>query len=987
MNKRPWAFAALLSAALLVASELTAEAADLRNMLADYSISSWTQKDGLPPGTIRALAQDVDGFLWLGGDFGLARFDGARFVQWSALRTSPNAQRPVQTLYVSRDGSLWVGFAGQGGISRIKDSQITTFGTTEGLTAGPVTSIVEDREGDIVAVSGGGLFHWRHAHWDKWNVRYGPASGQVRTAYVGPSGDFFLVADVGIFRRRKGDEAFQQLENNDAESRAQDIVEDRAGRAWVTDVTHGLRRLNERQARSQPPGDGKGYRLLTDELGNLWVATLGQGLWRVRMDARTRYAAMEQATDLTGLSNNSPFALLEDRDGNIWAGTSAGLNRLTAHKITGVAHLGLATGLDITRDGHVWVGTADGVIRLAEHGGTWQRDAQYFRGSETRAMHVDANGTVWLATEGGLFQIVNGSSRRVPDDVAGGLQRISALTSDSSGAVWLYDTDRGLVRWKKGHVDPVALPPEIQHTRVSTMYTDRTGRTWIGFVQGHVGVVDPDGTIRSYGPNDGLPGGFYRAFYEDETGTVWIAGNLGLSRFSNGRFVTLRDASGALANLTSVIGDDAGALWLGNASGIVRMNRSEFDRGIISRSDQLNYRLLGTSDGVAGTTGWTGQRSAIRTTDGRLWFLTGQGLTIVDPRAQSARHAPERVQIDAAFADDRKLEPASQVRLAAGTTRIEINYTAPDLTSTLKTRFRYRLDGFDTDWVEAGLRRQAIYANLPGRTYLFRVQASNEDGLWVRQSATWAFSIQPRFYETRWFYALLAVFCVIMAGTMWQLRAAQMRRRFAVLINERVRLSREIHDTLLQSLVGVALQLDHMENTLEPPATRRHLTRMRQQVEEYIREARRSIWDLRSTTLQRGDLATALRHAGDRAVESDVAFDLRVVGTPRRCVPAVEEQVLRIGQEAVANAIRHSQANRIDVELQYDDETLTLRVLDDGCGFESTWMNGDGNGHWGVTSMKERTETVGGAFRISSAARKGTLVEAVVPTPAAGSAS
>jgi len=427
--------------------------------------------------------------------------------------------------------------------------------------------------------------------------------------------------------------------------------------------------------------------------------------------------------------------------------------------------------------------------------------------------------------------------------------------------------------------------------------------------------------------------------------------------------------------------DDGGALWVGSALGIVRMDRREFDRAISGRWDQMNYSVYDTSDGVAGTTGWIGQPSTIRTRGGQLWFLTVEGLTIVDPRTLRASHAPSPVRIDDVVVNDRTLDPASQVRLPAGTMRLEINYTVPDLTSTLKTRFRYRLEGFDRDWIDAGTKRQAIYTNLPGRAYLFRVQANNEDGTWAGPSVTWAFSIQPAFYQTLWFYTVLLGSLVLTLWAAWRLRITQVRAQFALLLGERVRLSREIHDTLLQSLVGVTLQLDHLGNDLErsPDATRAQFLRMRKQVEEYIREARQSIWNLRSSTLQRCDLVTALRQTGERAVENDVAFDLRVIGTPHRCGPAVEEQVLRIGQEAVTNAIQHSQARRIDVELYYDDATLTLRVSDDGRGFEPDRVNGDGNGHCGVMSMRERAETVGGAFRISSTTGTGTLVETIVP--------
>ena len=305
--------------------------------------------------------------------------------------------------------------------------------------------------------------------------------------------------------------------------------------------------------------------------------------------------------------------------------------------------------------------------------------------------------------------------------------------------------------------------------------------------------------------------------------------------------------------------------------------------------------------------------------------------------------------------------------------------------SRQKTRFRHRLEGFDADWIDAGTRTEAFYTNLPPRQYQFQVIASNDDGTWTEPAAVWDFSMAPMFYQTTWFAVLCVAAAVGAVAGLWHLHVRQVRQRFALLLGERTRLSREIHDTLLQSLVGVALQLDVIANDLEasaPPA-REQFVRMRKNVEEYIREARQSIWDLRSLKLGGTDLAATLREAGENATSGiPVAFQLTVQGTPRRFPAKVEEQLLRIGQEAILNAVRHAQPKEVCVELQYNDDSLVLRVLDDGRGFNPEHVVAEADGHYGLVSMKERAQEIGGGFTISSRIGRGTEVQAVVPISA-----
>ena len=858
-----------------------------------------------------------------------------------------------------------------------------TFEMSDGLGEGAVTSLVEDTSGVMWAVAGGDLFRFVGERWQASNATDGPPPGSMLTVSVGGMGDLLLVSRSGIYRQRQGQTALERLESSD--SLVQSVAEDASGQVWATDRFVGFRQVGRPQPKAQAAENGKGIRLLINRRGNLWVSTFGQGVWRVRTDARDSRTVIEHVTAPTGLSNNVTYSLLEDREGNIWVGTTDGLNRLTAHKVTQMANLGLVTGLEAASDGSVWAATADGLLHLTDTKGEWKPTRTVFQGLGTRAMYADEKGTLWIATDTGVWRLPSSGTAARPTLVTAALRRTVSITSDTSGGVWLTDLDGGIARVSNGRIDAVSLPPELQHLRAGPTYTDRDGRVWIGFSQGLLAAVNLDGSVTAYGPREGLSVGLCRVIYGDRTGAIWVVGSIGVARFANGRFVTLPQTHGFPANLTGMLEDDAGALWFGSASGIVRMNRNEFDAAIAGRWEQVNYRAYDTADGVAGTAGWVGLPSAVRTQDGRLWFLTVQGISIIDPRALHADSVVAPVRIDSVVVNDNRVDAVGGVRLPPGVTRLAIDYAVPDLT-TLRTRFRYRLDGFDKDWVDAGTRRQVIYTNLPPRAYQFRIQAATQDGEWTRPAAIWGFSVSPAFYQTIWFYTVCVMGLAAAVWGAWRLRLAQIRQQFTLLLGERVRLSREIHDTLLQSLVGVTLQLDQIASDIDGPreTTRDQFVRMRKQVEEYIREARQSIWNLRSSILERCDLPTALRQTGERAADNAVAFDFSVSGDSRRCASVVEEQVLRIGQEAVTNAIRHARAHRIRMELCYGDANVTLRVSDDGRGFDTARVGDNGTDHWGVMSMKERAETVGGVFRISSGDGQGTLIETIVPLSSHG---
>jgi signal transduction histidine kinase len=364
--------------------------------------------------------------------------------------------------------------------------------------------------------------------------------------------------------------------------------------------------------------------------------------------------------------------------------------------------------------------------------------------------------------------------------------------------------------------------------------------------------------------------------------------------------------------------------------------------------------------------------------DGQLWFVTGRGLALVDPSRFKRPRPPVAVRLDQVTVDGRNLPLGTPAALKSRTSRIVINYGALELSTPDKVRFRYRLDGFDADWIEAGTRRQASYDNLPPRKYQFHVAASLMEGVWTEPDAVWEFSVTPVFYETSSFAILVGASLLAGVWMFWQLRLRRNRLQFAALLGERVRLSRELHDTLLQSLVGAALQLEAASNSVQSPSARERLMNARRHVEDYIREARLSIWNLRSPQPDTHGLVRRLEDTAER-LSVAVPVEVKVHGLPSTMEPALEANLLHIGQEAILNAAHHANAQRVSVEIRCTADAVALRVADDGCGFDASRWTASESGHLGLVSMRERAAQVGARFALHSRPGAGTVVEVVAP--------
>ncbi len=989
--------------------------------LAAFLSDVWQIEDGLPHNAVQAIVQTRDGYLWLGTPGGLARFDGAQFTLFNQGELKHNN---VHALIEDRDGSLWIGTYG-GGLYRYDEARFEAFGPGEGLGSALIRALYRDRRGRLwVGTHGGGVSFRDGGRFRTLRAADGLSNDTIRVIYEDREGRLWIGTNAAGLNLWTGDRLLSYAVKpgplapyGPADARSSDNVlalwEDAHGTLWIGTDGGGLWRL--RDGRITPPAAREALgvngvrQLLEDSGGRLWVGTDGGGLDLLRVcraeqsvssaaDARIHsecppwttsnaarsaaHSEFEALTSRDGLPSDIVLSLLEDRERNLRVGTRDGLLRLKRRKLRvyGVGD-GLAndfvTAVSGSRNGSLWVGSRAGLDRFDPSRG--RRSASISRRADmVLSVLEDRAGALWIGTRNGLDRLQGG--RRTAYRTADGLPSdyVTALAEGRGGAVWVA-TRSGLAWIKDGRVKSVRSGASAP-TDTTAVQESADGTLWIGTESRGLARLRA-GEWRFWGPREGLPHATVTSLTDDGE-SLWVTTPSGLGRLQAGGLRRYTTAQGLSSNqLFAAVDDGRGYLWLNSARGIARVKKDSFDAVDLGRMDRLDATTYGKADGLRSSEGnGAGQPAAWRTRDGRLWFATVKGLAVIDPARIPSNPQPPPVLIEDVRADEDLLPHPLTRSLPPSHKRFEFHYTALSFSSPEKVRFRYRLEGFDRDWIDAGSRRVAYYTNIPAGSYRFRMTASNEDGVWNTEGAAFDFSLRTHFYRTPLFWAACLLAAGVLGLALHRLHMRQVTARFAAVLAERNRIAREIHDTLAQSFVGIGVQLETVAKmqSVSAEAARRHLDRARILVRSSLAEARRSVWALRSGALEESDLAGALAEvAGQLSGETEVA--VRVSGRRRRLPVEVENNLLRIGQEALANAVRHANAEQVRVELSFGEALVRLSVRDNGRGFDVEKAAQSAAGHFGLAGIRERVQNLGGELSLLSRAGEGAEVVVEVP--------
>ena len=968
---------------MLLGSSASVLALDSRRELSQFSHDVWLTENGLPQNTVHSIAQTRDGYIWIGTEEGLARFDGVKFTVFDKQNTPQLKSNYIRALLADRQGALWIGTAE--GLVRMLDGKFTLFTTNEGLPSNTIQAVLEDREGNLWVATATGLGLFKSGGLTTFTTKERLIGGSIQALFEDAEGALWIATPYGVGRVKDGAFTNYTVRDGLGSNTVRAIQQDREGRIWfgslggLTSFSGG--RFTTFTTRDGLPND-RIISLHASRDGGLLIGTAG-GFCRFT-DGRFNGFNSGEA-----LSTSTILALLEDLEGNLWIGTeSGGVNLLKDTKFTTyTARNGLSNDVIKSiyedRQGNMWIGTDGGGLNLLKDGKvTVYTTRDGLSSNFVLALFGDNAGNLWAGTPDGLNRISQG--KFTVYTAADGLANndVRSITADRAGNLWI-GTRGGLTRMKDGLLKTFTEVDGLPNDLIATLYEDAKGNLWIGTFGGLSKLAN--GEFTTFTTRDGLSSDAVISLYEDSDGTLWIGTNGGgLNRMKDGKITAYTTSNGLLDDVVyRILEDGRNNLWLSCRKGIFHINKKELDEFAARRITSIAPVAYGTADGMmtrecsggGDPAGWKGS-------GGKLWFPTIKGVAMIDPERIRTNAQPPPVVIEQIRIDDQTFAPSDRIELPPGTTRFDLYYTAPSFVAPEKVRFRYKLEGFDEDWIDSGNRRIAYYTNLRPGAYNFRVIASNNDGVWNETGAAFGLYLKPYFYQTYWFYAVLLLGLAMLAWLLFRLRVRGMRAQFGAVLAERTRIAREIHDNLAQEMSGISVQLEVVARTMPPGAdtSMSHLDRARRQVRHGIAEARRYVWDLRSPTLEKNDLPTALSETARRLTnETDIQAQVEVNGTFRPLPRLVEDNLLRIGQEAVNNAVKHAQPQRILVNLVFDARRVRLSVRDDGRGFDNQAVGNGQGGHFGFIGMRERAEQIGGTLSIHSTEGLGTEVVADVP--------
>ena len=791
---------ALAALFLLTTSPLRAD--DRRIPIIEYVHNVWQAAEGLPQNAVQAIAQTPDGYLWLATQEGLVRFDGVSLTVYDRKTTVEFTNNDMRALYVSKDGSLWIGtFLGD--LVRLKDGKFTSYSSGKELGGNGISAIYEDDRRNLwIGTRGGGLFQFSGGKFTAFTTKDGLANDSVSSITGDREGNIWIGTDGGLSRKRDGRFSNYTTATGLSGDKVLCVYEDRDGVLWIGTGGAGLNRFQNNKFTKYSVADGLPGNavasIFQDTAGDLWIGTQG-GLTRFQNGSFENFAAKN------GLSDNSVDAIYQDPEGSLWVGTlNGGLNQFRKGRFT--TH-GTAEGLSnpviwtITEDhsGNIWTGTdGGGLNKFADGKFSAYTTKNGLSGNTIGALFTARDGSLWVSTNKGLDHMKDGKissfsakdglpSRRESSGLAPDVL-VKSVTEDTEGTLWFGTDGGGLCRYKDGKFLTYTVDNGLPSNVILWVSNRRDGGIWIGTARGLSKFAD--GYFTNFSTKDGLASDTIMAMYEDPEDVLWIGTQAGLSRMDNDKFTTYTTREGLFDDLTfQILEDNKENLWMSCNKGIFRISKKELNDFAAGKIHSVTSVAYGVADGMKSreTDGGV-QPAGWKSHDGRLWFPTILGLVTIDANNMETNPWIPPVHIEQLIAGRISVNAPQQVRLPAGTRNLEFQYTALSFLAPNKIEFRYKLEGFDKEWIDAGSRRVAYYTNVPPGDYQFTVIASNDDGVWNTTGASVGIHLVPHFYQTNWFYALCALAIIASITALYRARMKSVRsheKELVLRVNER----------------------------------------------------------------------------------------------------------------------------------------------------------------------------------------------------------
>jgi signal transduction histidine kinase/ligand-binding sensor domain-containing protein len=1004
LRSRPWHRAALATYGfLLLFLSGTASGLDPHRLISQYAHTVWRIQDGFPHGP-HMITQTSDGYIWIAVN-GLLRFDGVTLSPVLPQKSFPT-DAGINWLLGSRDGSLWMGT--YRGLFRLKDGE--AFSTP--ITRGGVESILEDRhgaiwvtrtrvrgvEGSFCRILGNDLKCYAK---DKSDGN--PASFGTSLVEDG-SGDIWFGCQM--LCRWDGSSISHYMEEQIDHPSGDGVVGLAAGAAgsvWVAmdgvGPGLGVRHYNNGSFTSYvvPGFDGATIRaasLLLDRNQTLWVGTESQGLYHIHDGHADQYGAAQ------GLTGDKVNSLYEDREGNLWITTDKGVDLfrdipvVSYSSTEGLRGAAEASAVFARNDNSLWVGLRGGLglIRPDSVSLTTMADGRPIQnvyalfGDHLDQVWLGINATVMVYQSGKFFEI-KGQDGRPLEQIA----KIFSFTEDIDGNIWVigYDDPKHithLLRIRDRRVqEDVDLSTLVPHAHF--LGADPAGGIWIGTGDGKLARYQNGVAKIVSNGRSGASAVMMFSFAVDSTGVVWGGTSEGLYRWDHGT-LSIMDSHNGLpcSGVIAAVMDNSGSLWLDTkCAGYLRISAADLANWTARPETQVTVTALDALDGA--DPGWNAERiqpSAARSPDGRLWFVGMSSLQMIDPGRSYKNPMPPPVHVEGLVADGKSYSLTSPITLPPLSRDLRIDYTALSFVMQQRIGFRYMLEGRDTGWQNPGLRRQAFYSDLRPGSYRFRVIASNNDGVWNETGATLDFKVAAAWYQTIWFRSLCVLAGVLLLWAIYRLRvsriAGTMKARFDERLDERTRIARDLHDTLLQTIQGSKLVADDaLSTTSDLSHMRLAMEKLSAWLGRATEEGRAALNSLRTSSAEANDLAGALRRALEECrIHGSMEVSFQIAGDIREMHPIVRDEVYRIGYEAIRNACVHAEATHLKVDLSYAQD-LSLRICDDGVGIDPEILNRGKPGHFGLQSMRERAARIMGRLSVESSAGSGTCITLTVP--------